>query len=54
MTIPLPVIAVIFLVAAIVGAVHGASWYSILGIASPGIMATMLMWERRYGKRAES
>jgi len=51
MTIPMPVIIAIFLGGAVVGAVHGASWYSVLGIASPGIMGAMLMFERWHSKK---
>ena len=53
MTIPMPVIIAIFLGGAVVGAVHGASWYSVLGIASPAIMGAMLMFERRSKKKVQ-
>ena len=53
MTIPIPAIIIIFLIAAIVGAAAGAPWYSILGIASPSIMGAMLMFERRSKKKVQ-
>ena len=51
MTIPMPAIIAIFLIAAIVGAVHGAPWYSVLGLASPSIMGAMLMFQRWHSKK---
>lgn len=51
MTIPMPVVIAIFLIAAIVGAVHGASWCSVLGVASPAVMGTMLMFQERHSRR---
>ena len=53
MTIPRPVIIAVFLLAAIVGAIHGASWYSILGVASPAIMVAVFMFEERRSRRKQ-